>query len=221
VPVFSAENVPASVRDGLVISWQIWAALDIFLGTVANLAVMISILPQFFTSEHDRYTLIRTPAQYPGVFNSARPSSPPCPSISQRVTWPSSLPFVGVRDEFGRRIPSQPVCSQCLTHHSLLPTPLSLIDWPRLVPFPWDPALPQSDNLLRSRPCFKIHALLRAVGWFLAFRSVTTANAASVEAQQKRLQATSRNGMPLWIAPRLLTWYPPTQQTLAESVDVV
>ncbi|CAN9093128.1 unnamed protein product [Alternaria alternata] len=40
VPVFSAENVPASVRGGLVMSWQIWTAFGIFLGTVANLAVM-------------------------------------------------------------------------------------------------------------------------------------------------------------------------------------
>ena len=63
VPVFSAENVPASVRGGLVMSWQIWlemslhqlhvrhtltshthnrTAFGIFLGTVANLAVMVS-----------------------------------------------------------------------------------------------------------------------------------------------------------------------------------
>ncbi|KAL5387436.1 hypothetical protein DPSP01_003659 [Paraphaeosphaeria sporulosa] len=40
VPVFSAENVPASVRGGLVMSWQIWTAFGIFLGTVANLVVM-------------------------------------------------------------------------------------------------------------------------------------------------------------------------------------
>ena len=42
VPVFSAENVPASVRGGLVMSWQIWTAFGIFLGTVANLVVMVS-----------------------------------------------------------------------------------------------------------------------------------------------------------------------------------
>lgn len=41
VPVFSAENVPASVRGGLVMSWQIWTAFGIFLGTVANLVVMV------------------------------------------------------------------------------------------------------------------------------------------------------------------------------------
>ncbi|KAJ4293441.1 hypothetical protein N0V90_008724 [Kalmusia sp. IMI 367209] len=40
VPVFSAENVPANVRGGLVMSWQIWTAFGIFLGTVANLVVM-------------------------------------------------------------------------------------------------------------------------------------------------------------------------------------
>lgn len=43
VPVFSAENVPASVRGGLVMSWQIWTAFGIFLGTVANLVVMVSL----------------------------------------------------------------------------------------------------------------------------------------------------------------------------------
>ncbi|KAH7079582.1 D-xylose-proton symporter [Paraphoma chrysanthemicola] len=40
VPVFSAEVVPASVRGGLVMSWQIWTAFGIFLGTLANLVVM-------------------------------------------------------------------------------------------------------------------------------------------------------------------------------------
>ncbi|PSN74444.1 hypothetical protein BS50DRAFT_642797 [Corynespora cassiicola Philippines] len=40
VPVFSAENVPANVRGGLVMSWQIWTAFGIFLGTCANLVVM-------------------------------------------------------------------------------------------------------------------------------------------------------------------------------------
>ncbi|KAF2023355.1 hypothetical protein EK21DRAFT_105367 [Setomelanomma holmii] len=40
VPVFSAEVVPASVRGGLVMSWQIWTAFGIFLGFVANLCVM-------------------------------------------------------------------------------------------------------------------------------------------------------------------------------------
>ena len=39
VPVFSAENVPASVRGGLVMSWQMWTAFGIFLGFCANLAV--------------------------------------------------------------------------------------------------------------------------------------------------------------------------------------
>ncbi|KAF2260609.1 MFS transporter [Lojkania enalia] len=40
VPVFSAENCPANVRGGLVMSWQVWTAFGIFLGTCANLAVM-------------------------------------------------------------------------------------------------------------------------------------------------------------------------------------
>ena len=40
VPVFSAEVVPATVRGGLVMSWQIWTAFGIFIGTVANLCVM-------------------------------------------------------------------------------------------------------------------------------------------------------------------------------------
>ena len=39
VPVFSAENAPTSVRGGLVMSWQLWTAFGIFLGTCANLAV--------------------------------------------------------------------------------------------------------------------------------------------------------------------------------------
>lgn len=39
VPVFSAENSPAVIRGALVMSWQIWTAFGIFLGTCANLAV--------------------------------------------------------------------------------------------------------------------------------------------------------------------------------------
>ncbi|OAA37413.1 sugar transporter [Metarhizium rileyi] len=39
VPVFSAENAPAIIRGGLVMSWQMWTAFGIFLGTCANLAV--------------------------------------------------------------------------------------------------------------------------------------------------------------------------------------
>jgi MFS family permease len=39
VPVFSAENAPTSVRGGLVMSWQVWTAFGIFLGTCANLIV--------------------------------------------------------------------------------------------------------------------------------------------------------------------------------------
>lgn len=40
VPVFSAENSPAVIRGGLVMSWQLWTAFGIFLGTCANLAVV-------------------------------------------------------------------------------------------------------------------------------------------------------------------------------------
>ena len=39
VPIYAAENCPASVRGGLVMSWQMWTAFGIFLGFCANLAV--------------------------------------------------------------------------------------------------------------------------------------------------------------------------------------
>lgn len=39
IPIYSAENVPAVVRGGLVMSWQMWTAFGIFLGFTANLAV--------------------------------------------------------------------------------------------------------------------------------------------------------------------------------------
>ncbi|KAF2152420.1 hypothetical protein K461DRAFT_256293 [Myriangium duriaei CBS 260.36] len=39
VPIFAAENVPASIRGGLVMCWQMWTAFGIFLGTCANLAM--------------------------------------------------------------------------------------------------------------------------------------------------------------------------------------
>ncbi|KJA15452.1 hypothetical protein HYPSUDRAFT_72047 [Hypholoma sublateritium FD-334 SS-4] len=38
-PVFAAENVPANIRGGLVMSWQMWTAFGIFLGFSANLAL--------------------------------------------------------------------------------------------------------------------------------------------------------------------------------------
>lgn len=37
VPVYSAEAAPSSIRGGLVMSWQVWTAFGIFLGTCANL----------------------------------------------------------------------------------------------------------------------------------------------------------------------------------------
>jgi MFS family permease len=40
VPVYSAENAPTNIRGGLVMSWQVWTAFGIFLGTCANLAVV-------------------------------------------------------------------------------------------------------------------------------------------------------------------------------------
>ncbi|KAF9446294.1 hypothetical protein P691DRAFT_776969 [Macrolepiota fuliginosa MF-IS2] len=38
-PVFAAENVPASIRGGLVMCWQMWTAFGIFLGFSANLVL--------------------------------------------------------------------------------------------------------------------------------------------------------------------------------------
>jgi len=39
VPIFAAENSPASIRGALVMSWQMWTAFGIFLGFCANLVV--------------------------------------------------------------------------------------------------------------------------------------------------------------------------------------
>ncbi|RDW86539.1 sugar porter family MFS transporter [Aspergillus mulundensis] len=39
IPIFCAENTPASIRGGLVMCWQLWTAFGIFLGTTANLIV--------------------------------------------------------------------------------------------------------------------------------------------------------------------------------------
>ncbi|KAI0977302.1 sugar transporter-domain-containing protein [Xylaria arbuscula] len=38
IPIFAAENSPAAVRGALVMSWQMWTAFGIFLGTAINLA---------------------------------------------------------------------------------------------------------------------------------------------------------------------------------------
>lgn len=40
VPIFAAENSPAPIRGALVMSWQLWTAFGIFLGTCANLVGM-------------------------------------------------------------------------------------------------------------------------------------------------------------------------------------
>jgi hypothetical protein len=39
VPIYAAENSPASIRGALVMSWQMWTAFGIMLGTAVNLAV--------------------------------------------------------------------------------------------------------------------------------------------------------------------------------------
>ncbi|RWA09944.1 hypothetical protein EKO27_g5159 [Xylaria grammica] len=39
VPIFAAENSPASIRGALTMTWQMWTAFGIWLGTVANLAI--------------------------------------------------------------------------------------------------------------------------------------------------------------------------------------
>jgi sugar porter (SP) family MFS transporter len=39
VPVFAAENSPATIRGALVMGWQLWTAFGIFLGFAANLVV--------------------------------------------------------------------------------------------------------------------------------------------------------------------------------------
>lgn len=39
VPIFAAENSPASIRGALVMTWQMWTAFGIFLGNTANLVV--------------------------------------------------------------------------------------------------------------------------------------------------------------------------------------
>ncbi|KEY66417.1 hypothetical protein S7711_06160 [Stachybotrys chartarum IBT 7711] len=40
VPIFAAENSPASIRGALVMSWQLWTAFGIFLGASANLVAV-------------------------------------------------------------------------------------------------------------------------------------------------------------------------------------
>ncbi len=39
IPIYAAENCPAAIRGGLVMSWQMWTAFGILLGFSANLAV--------------------------------------------------------------------------------------------------------------------------------------------------------------------------------------
>lgn len=39
IPIYAAENAPAAIRGGLVMTWQMWTAFGILLGFSANLAV--------------------------------------------------------------------------------------------------------------------------------------------------------------------------------------
>ena len=39
VPIFGAENAPASIRGALVMTWQLWTAFGICIGNSANLAL--------------------------------------------------------------------------------------------------------------------------------------------------------------------------------------
>ncbi|KAI1278538.1 sugar transporter-domain-containing protein [Xylaria sp. FL0933] len=39
VPIFAAENSPAAIRGALTMTWQMWTAFGIWLGTIANLVV--------------------------------------------------------------------------------------------------------------------------------------------------------------------------------------
>jgi hypothetical protein len=86
VPVFSAENVPASVRGGLVMSWH----LDCFWYLPRNssqLGCHGMCIPHLFLTQLTFDP--RTPAQYPGVYNGAQPSFPPCPSSSASGSFQS------------------------------------------------------------------------------------------------------------------------------------
>ncbi|KAI5919052.1 sugar transporter-domain-containing protein [Camillea tinctor] len=53
VPIYAAENAPASVRGALVMSWQMWTAFGIFLGTAVNLGV--------FDHEHNWRLMLGAP----------------------------------------------------------------------------------------------------------------------------------------------------------------
>ena len=75
VPVFSAENSPSNIRGGLVMSWQIWTAFGILLGTVANITVMVR-RARTNCEERDA-DRPRTRAPCRGGCSSARPSFPP------------------------------------------------------------------------------------------------------------------------------------------------
>lgn len=88
VPVFSAEVVPASVRGGLVMSWQIWTAFGIFLGTIANLVVMVS-KQKLIQSLSTLTNIRRIPVLSPGAYNLARPSYLLCPLSSASGSYQS------------------------------------------------------------------------------------------------------------------------------------
>lgn len=42
VPIYAAENCPASIRGGLVMSWQMWTAFGIFLCVNVSVALLYS-----------------------------------------------------------------------------------------------------------------------------------------------------------------------------------
>lgn len=77
VPVFSAENSPAIIRGGLVMSWQIWTAfVSHTLLAYFDAALTMSRASSWAPAPT---SLSARRAKYPGGSSSARPLSPPCP----------------------------------------------------------------------------------------------------------------------------------------------
>jgi len=87
VPILAAENAPANIRGALVMTWQMWTAFGIFLGTAANVVCLafperlqwryqlgsafipaVPLLFIFLVPESPRWLMKKN--RYPGAFKS-------------------------------------------------------------------------------------------------------------------------------------------------------
>ena len=108
ISVYAAENVPANVRGGLVMSWQLWTAFGIFIVSWSFVMADWQVADiDGSHREHAPTSSCLTLATLPGVCKSAVPSFPLCPlplsftSAPNRCAVPPHNLFASLADGLG------------------------------------------------------------------------------------------------------------------------